>query len=61
MIVPTERIYERYDNKYKAINLAALEARRLKDEQTKGLIEQDINPIFEALRKLLTGKIKYVE
>jgi len=61
MIVPTEKIYERFDNKYKAVNVAALEARKLKDDQIKGLLQEQVNPIFEALRKLITGKIRYIE
>jgi DNA-directed RNA polymerase subunit K/omega len=61
MIVPVEKIWERFKNKYKAINIASLEARRIKDEQAKGLIEEKSNPIFIAIRKLISGKIKYVE
>jgi len=61
MIIPTEKIYERFENKYKAVNVAALEARKLKDDQTKGLLEQRVNPVFEAIRKLMAGKIKYTE
>ena len=61
MIIPTEKIYKRYENKYKAVNVASLEARKLKDDQTKGLLEGHINPVFEAIRKLIIGKIKYTE
>ncbi len=56
-----EKIYKKYENKYRAINIASLEARRIKDEQTKGLLEAQINPVFEAVRKLIAGKIKYTE
>ncbi|MGB3480381.1 MAG: hypothetical protein WBB67_14630 [bacterium] len=59
MIVPTEKIYERFENKYKAINVASLEARKLKDDQVKGLLEEHVNPVFEAIRKLIAGKIRY--
>lgn len=59
MIVPTEKIYERFENKYKAINVTSLQARKLKDEQVKGLLEENINPIFEAIKKLIAGKIRY--
>ena len=59
MIVPTEKIYERFENKYKAINVTSLEARKLKDDQVKGLLEEYVNPIFEAIRKLIAGKIRY--
>ncbi len=61
MIIPTEKIYKRYSNKYKAVNVASLEARKLKDDQTKGLLEEHVNPVFEAMRMLLAGKIKYTE
>ena len=61
MIVPAEKIYKRYHNKYKAVNVAALEARKLKDDQTKGLLEEHVNPILESLRKLMAGKIRYQE
>jgi DNA-directed RNA polymerase subunit K/omega len=61
MIVPVEKIWERFQNKYKAINVAALEARRIKDKQAKGLMEEKINPIFIAIQKLISDKIKYVE
>ena len=61
MIIPVEKIWNKYENKYKAINVAALEARRLKAAQGKGLIDQNIKPIFEAIRKMTTGKIKYTE
>jgi len=61
MIVPIEKIWKKFANKYKAINVASLEARRLKDAQSKGLIEENFNVIFEAIRKLVAGKIKYTE
>ncbi|MBN2621035.1 hypothetical protein JXB22_08095 [candidate division WOR-3 bacterium] len=61
MIVSPEIIFRLYKNKYKAINIAALEARRLKDRQANGLLEEHMNPVFEALRKLLVGKIAYTE
>jgi len=59
MIVPVEKLWEKFDNKYKAVNVASLEARKLKDMQTKGLVAATVRPIFEALRKLVAGKIKY--
>jgi len=56
MIFPIEKIWDRYDNKYKAINVAALEARKMKEEQVKGLIDPNVNLILEVLKKLLMGK-----
>jgi DNA-directed RNA polymerase subunit K/omega len=61
MIVPTEKIYKKFDNKYMAVNVTSLEARKLKDEQVKGLLEGHVNPIFEAIRRLIAGKIRYQE
>ncbi len=61
MILPTEKIYKMFENKYKAVNVAALEARKLKDDQTKGLLEEYINPVFESMKKLVAGKIKWTE
>jgi DNA-directed RNA polymerase subunit K/omega len=61
MIVPVEKIWQKFQNKYKAVNIASLEARKLKEEQGKGLVDEKINPILESIRKLLSGKIKYSE
>jgi hypothetical protein len=59
MIIPTEKIYKIFENKYKAINVTSLLARKLKDDQVKGLLDQHVNPIFDAFKKLLAGKIRY--
>lgn len=61
MIVSHEILLNLYKNKYRAINIAAVEARKLKDQQVNGLLEEHINVVFEALRKLLIGKIDYIE
>ncbi|MGB7055098.1 MAG: DNA-directed RNA polymerase subunit omega [bacterium] len=61
MIIPIEKIWQKFKNKYKAVNIASLEARKLKEEQGKGLVDEKINPVLEAIRKLLAGKIKYTE
>ena len=61
MIIPIERIWKLFQNKYKAVNVAALEARRLKEEQGKGLADEKMNPVLEAMRKLLSDKIKFSE
>ena len=59
MIFSIEQIWNKYGNKYKAINVGALEARKLRDEQSKGLIDPNVNQILESLKKLMGGKIKY--
>jgi DNA-directed RNA polymerase subunit K/omega len=61
MIVPVEKIWQKFQNKYKAVNIASLEARKLKDEQGKGLADEKINPVLESIRRLLSGKIKFSE
>lgn len=61
MIVPIEKIWKHFENKYKAVNVAALEARRTKDLHGKDLVDPKTNPVFEAMRKLLAGKIRYTD
>lgn len=61
MIVPPEKIYKLYKNKYKAINIAAQKARKIKEDQINGLLEEQMNPVLETMRQLLAGKIKYKE
>ncbi len=61
MIFPIDKIWVHYENKYKAINIAALYARRIKDKQLQGLIDKAVNPIKEALSSCVEGKIKYKE
>jgi DNA-directed RNA polymerase subunit K/omega len=61
MIVPVDKIWNHFENKYKAINVASLEARKIKDAQAKGLMGPKVNPVFEAMRKLVAGKIRYTD
>ncbi len=61
MIFPIDKIWEHYQNKYKAINIAALHARRIKDKQLQGLIDKAVNPVKEALISCIKGEIKYKE
>lgn len=61
MIFPIDKIWEYYQNKYKAINIASLYARRIKDKQLQGLIDKTINPVIEALISAIKGEIKYKE
>lgn len=58
MIITIEKIWRKFRNKYKAVNVAALDARRLKEEQSKGLADEKLNPVLEALRKLLSDRVK---
>lgn len=61
MIIPVEKIWKKFQNKYKAVNVASLEARKLKEEQGKGLVDEKMNPILESIRRLLSEKIKFRE
>ena len=61
MIIPVERIWKIFENKYKAVNIASLEARKLKEEQGKGLVDEKMNPILESIRRLLSDRIKFAE
>jgi DNA-directed RNA polymerase subunit K/omega len=61
MIIPVEKIWKKFQNKYKAINVASLEARKLKEEQGKGLVDEKMNPVLEAMRRLLSDRIKFRE
>jgi len=61
VILPIEKIWTKFENKYKAINIASLEARRLKEEQLKGLVDPNMQLIIEALKRLVSGKIRYKE
>lgn len=61
MIIPIEKIWEKFQNKYKAVNIASLEARKLKEDQGKGLADEKMNPVLEAMRKLLSERIKFTE
>lgn len=59
MIIAAEKIYKYFNNKYKAVNIAAMEARRQKELQSKGLLEEHVNPIIDSLKKLVVNKIHY--
>lgn len=61
MIIPVEKIWRKFKNKYKAVHFAAHHARALKEEQSKGLADEKINPILEALKKLLSDRTKNAE
>jgi len=54
-----EKIWERYPNKYLAMNVAALEARRFIEAQQKGEYhsEQDVHDA--ALGRLVAGELKH--
>ena len=54
-----EKIWDRFDNKYHALNVASLEARRLLDCLNRGELQMRENVYGASLGKLLAGEIKY--
>ncbi len=57
--ISLERIWEKYPNKYQALNVAALEARRLIDAMQKGEVQLNENVYDYALGRLIAGELKY--
>lgn len=57
--ISLERIWARYPNKYQALNVAALEARRLIEALQKGEIQLNQNLYDYALDRLVAGELKY--
>jgi hypothetical protein len=54
-----EKIWGLYDNKYKALNVASLEARKVLDAMNRGELQMRENMYSHSLGKLLDGEIKY--
>ncbi len=61
MFIPIEKIWKHYGNKYKAINIGTVYARKLKDAQSQGLVDKNLNTIKEALKILAEGRVKAKE
>lgn len=57
--VSTEQLWHGYPNKYLALNIAALEARRLIDAISRDEIQLPTNPYEYALQRLLRHELKY--
>jgi len=57
--VSIEQLWMVYPNKYLALNIAALEARRLIDAISRDEIQLPSNPYEYALHRLLRGELKY--
>ncbi|RKX69998.1 hypothetical protein DRP53_06455 [candidate division WOR-3 bacterium] len=58
---PFEKVWEKFDNKYLAVYLAALEARRINDLQRKHLYDPNVNPILEGIKRVIAGEVKWKE
>lgn len=58
-LVSIEQLWQVYPNKYLALNIAALETRRLIDAVSRDEIQLPTNPYEYALQRLLRGELKY--
>ncbi|MGQ9707394.1 MAG: hypothetical protein ACUVUR_00765 [bacterium] len=57
--VSVEQLWRVFPNKYLALNIAALEVRRLIDALSRDEIQLPTNPYSFALHRLLRGELKY--
>jgi hypothetical protein len=57
--VSVEQLWRVFPNKYLALNIAALEVRRLIDALSRDEIQIPGNPYTFALNRLLRGELKY--
>lgn len=57
--VSIEDLWRVFPNKYLALNIAALEVRRIIDALSRDEIQLPTNPHTFALDRLLRGKLKY--
>jgi len=56
-----EEIWKRYPNKYQALNIASLEARRIIEALQKGEVQTTQNLFEVALKRLTDGELKFVK
>lgn len=57
--ITLEEVWKVYPNKYQALNIAALEVRRLIETMTRDEVELPTNIYHYALKRLLRGELKY--
>ncbi|MEO0071337.1 MAG: hypothetical protein ABIK39_04560 [candidate division WOR-3 bacterium] len=57
--VSIEEIWRLFSNKYLALNVAALEVRRIIDALSRDEIQLPTNPFDYALHRLLRGELKF--
>ena len=57
--ISVEQIWDRYENKYQALRIAALEARRVIDALQTGEMQVNQNIYEHALEALVAGDIRY--
>jgi hypothetical protein len=56
-----EKLWTRYPNKYLALNIAALEARRIIEGMHKDEIQLSLSPYEYALERTMLGEVKYTK
>lgn len=54
-----KEVWKVYPNKYLALNIAALEVRRIIETMTRDEVELPTNIYQYALKRLLSGELKY--
>ena len=59
--VPIEKIWEKFENKYKALVIISLEARRLMEEASEQNIEIEKNIYVKAINNVLKGLTEWEE
>ncbi len=57
--VTLEKLWQKYPNKYLALNIAALEVRRIIDEMNRDEIQLPTNIYEYALHRLLRNELQY--
>jgi hypothetical protein len=57
--ISLEKIWQIYPNKYQALNVAALEARRVIDGLSKGDVQLSRNIYEHSLDRLVSSEIQY--
>ena len=60
-VISPEKLWTRYPNKYLALNIAALEARRIIEGMHKDEIQLAMSPYEYALEKTVRGEIHYTK
>jgi len=58
-LVSTEQLWKVYENKYLALNVAALEARRLIDGIQRGEVQPNVDPCLRALERVSRRELEH--
>jgi len=60
-LISPEQLWKVYPNKYLALNIAALETRRVIDGIVRGEYQLNQDPYSYALERALRGELKYTQ